>query len=208
MRIVPPVTILGLHTDCLRALHDVLCLECPKSGHVFVSCCKTTRSLLDRPALIGVKAPWTRGGWILARCVADHVRNFHTQRTWFRTSAVFVDMTTEEIEAFRLSTLPTLKAGIALGKNSELVKGTRMLLVAPPNTPIAFRPSGGLLRYHDPDTYILHFHRFQLRFESTLFVNNDAKPHRDNNDYDRWVEVRLSRLTSMSHCEQSPLPPG
>jgi hypothetical protein len=121
---------------------------------------------------------------------------------------VFVDFGTEEIESFKRVTLPKLKAGIALGMNSELVRDTHMLLVVPPNTPIAFHPSGVLIKHHEPNTYTLHFHRFQLCFESTMFVNNNAMPHRDNNDYDRWVEVRLSRLKSMAHCVQSPLPPG
>lgn len=196
-----PVSILDMDADCLCALHEALCSVCPKSGHLFVSSCRTLRSQLRRPPLIGVKAPWTGGAWILKQCFGDCDNRFTTGEISIATDAAFVDGNTESITQFTQNTLPVLSSGVALCRESVLVKGTQVLLVAPPAAAVRLNPSGALLKHDKCSLYSVHFHRFRLDFESRLFVNNNAQPHRDNNDYDRWVEVRLLCLKCMSHTE-------
>ena len=47
--------------------------------------------------------------------------------------------------------------------------------------------------------YTENHHTFELEFESCVLLKNNAMPHRDNNDYDKWMELHLHKLVRLSY---------
>ena len=191
--------LLDLETDCLSAVQDVLCLECPISGIMFASCCKHTQLYVTKPTVLGVKAKWTADRWVFKCASSPTGGRFDSRSVCVATKAVFTDSGSESVQQFTSKVLPMLTNGIALKGASPLVHNTCLLFFDPRAPPVRFTPPGALLKHRGSGLYTVHYHAFELRFESRLFCNNNAMPHRDNNDYDKWMEVHMHRLVRLSY---------
>lgn len=104
----------------------------------------------------------------------------------------------------KVASPPDLKTPVQFAVNSrcQLVHDTTILLAQPSRELISFNPTGALVRYvytspHTATCYVSFAH-VSMSFDARLFANNNAMPHRDNNDFNRWVELRLNSLTSLS----------
>lgn len=195
--------LLDLEADCLSAVQDVLCLECPMSGIMFASCCKQIQLYVKTHTVLGVKSAWTADRWVFKCASSPTSGRFDSGRVCVATNAVFTDRGSESVEQFTSNTLPMLTNGIVLTGASPLVHNTRLLFFAPHTPTVRLTPSGALLKHHGSGLYTIYYNAFELRlelrFESYLFCNNNAVPHRDNNDYDTWMEVHMHRLVRLCY---------
>jgi hypothetical protein len=166
---------------------------------MFASCCKQTQLYVKKPTVLGVKSKWTADRWVFKCASSPTSGRFDSGCVCVATKAVFTDGGSESVEQFTSKTLPMLTNGIALKGASPLVHNTRLLFFAPHTPAVCFTPSGALLKHRGTGLYTVYYHAFELRFESRLFCNNNAMPHRDNNDYDKWMEVHMHRLVRLCY---------
>lgn len=191
--------LLDLEIDFLSVVQDVLCLESPISGIMFASCCKQMQLYVKKPFVLGVKSNWTADRWVF-KCASSSTSGlFDSGCVCVATKAVFIDGGSESVQQFTSKTLPMLTNGIALKGTLPLVHNTRLIFFDPHAHAVRFTPCGALLRHRGTGIYTVHYHAFELVFESCLFCNNNAMPHRDNNDYDRWMEVHMRKLIRLCY---------
>lgn len=199
--------LMDLHVDCLTAVQDILCLECPINSIMFIDCCKHTQGILKRPCILGIRSEWTAQQLFFVRLRCGRDGFLYSGSISRDVSAVMYDRSSESLQEFTVKTLPMLKDGIALSKSNSVVSDTEFLLFRPCHHDRArdlisrLRTNGALLKHSGASLYTVCYNAFELRFESRLFCNNDATPHRDNNDYTTWMEVRLHKLIG-ARCVQ------
>lgn len=173
---------------------------------MFASCCKQMQLTIKKPVILGVKADWTANRWVFKCASSQAGGRFDTGSVNIATKAIFMDGGSESCNEFTRKTLPVLTSGVALVKNSAIVKNTQLLFFKPHTPAIRFVPAGALLKHMDSARctvhtghYTVHYHAFELEFESRLLCNNNAMPHRDNNDYDKWMELHLHKLVRLCY---------
>lgn len=152
---------------------------------------------------MGVKSSWTANRWVFKCASSPKSGSFDSGCVSIATNAVFRDDGSESLQEFTRKTLSVLTRGVALERSSPLVYNTHLLFVDPGAPTVRFSPTCALLKHHGTGHYTLQFHAFKLSFESRTFCDNNAMPHRDNNDFDRWIEVRIHKLIRLcySRCQ-------
>ena len=151
-----------------------------------------------RETVLGVRAAWTNNKWIYKSL---HVKGGHSLGSGDvcePTDAVVIVPDPKLIRPHDYKT----PVEFAVNSRCQLVHETTLLLARPSHQLLSFKPAGALVRYvhTSPHTATcnVYFAHISMSFNARLFANNNAMPHRDNNDFDRWTELRLNYLTSLS----------
>jgi hypothetical protein len=179
-------------------IHDILSREAPGSAWCFLSCCKQLRSMHLRAVVLAIRAAWTDFKWIYKSLNVSSDRLLGSGAVCEPTSGIVI------IPDSEVASPPDLKTPVEFAVNSrcQLVHDTTILLAQPSHELLSFKPTGALVRYvhTSPHTATcdVYFAHVSMSFDARLFANNNAMPHRDNNDFDRWMELRLNSLTSLA----------
>jgi len=177
--------------DCVSLIHAILSVHTPVSAWHFLGCCNYLHSMQLRVAVAGVRSTWTDNKWIYSSLDTTGKPTSNT------TTAVVV------IPTAVLMAPPSCGMSIRIGLNSHcaLVQGTKLRIIRPGQPTVSYDPSGALVRCTCTSqrfaTCDIDFNGISMSFNASLVANNNAMPHRDNNDFDRWIELHLNVLVGI-----------